>query len=67
MCGCFAFLPLEGAAQFLLRLIIAVAHHPRGGFLIVYGLQKRYFCRFAYEFELLRCAKVPIVTAISYH
>ena len=29
--------------------------------------EKDIFDVLAYEFELLRCAKVPIVTAISYH
>ena len=31
------------------------------------GYKKDIFAVFAYEFELSRCAKVPIVTVISYH
>jgi len=31
------------------------------------GYKKDIFAVFAYEFELLRCAKVTIVTVISYH
>ena len=36
-------------------------------YLLSMGYKKDIFAFFAYEFELLRCAKVPIVTVISYH
>ncbi len=46
---------------------IISAHHPVGGYYLSMGYKKDIFAVFAYEFELLRCAKVPIVAVISYH
>ena len=39
----------------------------RQGLFLSMGYKKDVFRSFAYDFELSRCAKAPIVTVISYH
>ena len=62
---------VESAVAFSVQIQLITVSKNRNdksrSYFLAMGYKKDIFGSFAYDFELSRCAKVPIITVISYH